>query len=149
VSLQSQGERYHHPDYDISFEATPNWTEQFPDTNSNIYSFINPNHNMVISLAYVPGCKKPMKYMKQLSGLMGLVYKRDGYDTVLNDHEALILCGNLLEYRESFTTMVIGFPMEEGLYLMEISCPDNCQSAHRKQLQSILNTIRIGKDSAI
>ncbi len=149
VDLQSQGERYHHPVYEISFESTPNWTEQFRDTEKGGYSVINPNHNMVISLGYVPGCKRPLKCMRKLSGIKGLVCLRDGYDTILNDQEALIMFGNCLKFRESFSTMLIGFPSNEGLYLMEISCPENCQAVHRQQLQAILKSIRVGKASAI
>jgi hypothetical protein len=149
VVVYSQEERYFHPVYEISFEATPNWTEYFPDTNDKGYSLVNPNNNMVISLAYVPGVKRPKKYMKSLSGFKGLVSPRGGYDTILNDQEALILCGNCLESRESFSTMVIGFPTQDGLYIMEISCPENCQAVHRQRLQNILNTVRVGKTSAI
>ena len=58
VGLQSQGERYQHPVYEISFEASPNWTEHFPDTDDAQYSVINPNHNMMISLGYVPALQK-------------------------------------------------------------------------------------------
>ncbi len=149
LSLQSQGERYHHPVYDISFVATSNWTEQLPVSRSGAYSVVNPNRNMVISLAYIPDCKRPMKYLRKLSGFKGMACKRDGYDTLLNEQDALIFCGNSLEIRESFTTMVIGFPSDKGLYLMEIRCPDNCQAAHQQTLKSILETVRIGKDSAI
>lgn len=149
LGLQSQGARYEHPVYDFSFEATPNWTEHFKVNHSAVYSVVNPNHNMEISITYVPECKKPRKYMKKLSGLKGLVCKRDGYDTILNDYEALVFYGNCLKYRDSFTTMVLGFPVGEGLYIMEINCPENCHIAHRKKLQSILSTIRIGKDSTI
>ncbi len=149
VALHAQEERYHHPVYEISFEATPNWTEHFPDTNDKGYSFVNPNNNMMISLEYVPGVKRPRKYMKNLSGFKGLVSPRGGYDTILNDQEALIFCGNCLESRVSFSTMVIGFPTHDGLYLMEISCPENCQAIHSQKLQNILNTVRVGKTSAI
>lgn len=149
ASIHSQGERYQHPLYEISFEATPNWTEQSPAANDERYSVINPNHNMVISLGYVADCKRPLKYMKKLSGFKGLVCFREGYDTILNGQDALIFYGNCLEIRESFSTMVIGFPTKEGLYLMEISCPENCQSHHRQKLQAILNSVRIGKASII
>ena len=148
-SLQSQGERYHHPVYDISFVATSNWTEQLNGSGPGTYSVVNPNRNMVISLAYIPDCRRPMKYLKKLSGFKGMACKRDGYDTILNEQDALIVCGNSLEVRESYTSMVIGFPSGKGLYLMEIKCPDNCQAAHKQTLKSILETVRIGKDSVI
>jgi len=80
AALYSQEERYHHPVYEISFEATPNWTEHFPDTSDKGYSFIHPNNNMVISLAYISGVKRPRKYMKSLSGFKGLACPRGGYD---------------------------------------------------------------------
>ena len=148
-SLQSQGERYHHPVYDISFVATSNWTEQISGSGSGAYSVVNPNRNMVVSLAYIPDCRRPMRYLKKLSGYRGMACKREGYDTLLNDQDALIICGNSLVVRESFTSMVIGFPSGKGLYLMEIKCPDNCQAAHKQTLKSILETVRIGEESAI
>ena len=149
LSLQSQGERYQHPVYDISFVATSNWTEQLPGSESGTYSVVNPNRNMVISLAYIPDCRRPMRYLRNLSGFKGMACKRDGYDTLLNELEALIVCGNSLEIRESFTSLMIGFPSDKGLYLMEIRCPDNCHAAHQQTVKSILETVRIGNDSAI
>ncbi len=147
--LQSQGERYQHPDYDISFEASPNWTVKYNQEDGGSYVLINPNSNMVISMDYVPACKNPIKYLKNLSAMKGLVCLRDGYDTVLNDQEALIMYGNCLQSRESYTSMVIGFPCNGGLYLMQISCPEECRWHHQQKLQSILKTVRIGRTSFI
>lgn len=149
LGLQSQGERYQHPVYDISFEATPNWTVNYAQEDGSSYALINPNSNMVISMDYVPACKNPMKYLKNLSGIKGLVCLREGFDTVLNDQEALIMYGNCLQARESFSSMVIGFPCNGGLYLMQISCPEECAMHHQQKLQLILKTVRIGKTSYI
>lgn len=149
VEIMSQAERYQHPDYEISFEASPNWSASYLENTGGVYELINPNQNMVVRLDFIPDCKRPRKYLKNLSGLKGLASLRGNYDTVLNDHEALILCGNCLEFRESFSTMVIGFPTSDGLYLMEITCPDKCQAFHREKLQSILKTIEIGSGSII
>ncbi|MCP4313277.1 MAG: hypothetical protein GY790_18620 [Bacteroidetes bacterium] len=149
ADILSQGERYQHPAYDFSFEATPNWTESFLDSGTRDYSVVHPNNNMEIRLAYVADCRQPVKYMRRLSGLKGLECQRGGYDTILNDREAVVMKGNFLEGRESYSTMVIGFPMENGLYLMEISCPDNCAGAHRERLKAILKTVRVGPGSSI
>lgn len=149
VDIMSQTERYQHPEYEISFEASPNWAVSFSESAGTTYEFINPNNNMVISLDYVPDCKRPRKYLRDLSGLKGLVSMRGRYDTVLNDNEAIILCGNCLEIRESFSAIVIGFPSSEGLFLMEITCPENCQASHQKRLKSILKTVQIGSGSVI
>lgn len=149
LGLQSQGERYHHPVYDISFEASPNWTGKYVREGGSSYALINPNQNMVISMDYVPECNNPMKYLRKLSGLKGLVCLRDGYDTVLNDQEALIMYGNCLQSRESYSSVVIAFPSNGGLYLMQISCPEECKAHHQQKLQSILKTVRIGGNSYI
>jgi len=148
MGLLSQGERYQHPVYDISFKASPNWTENCKSTEVAEYCVVHPNNNMEISLKYVPDCRRPEKYMRRISGLKGLVCHRGEYDTILNDQEALVMTGNCLEGRESYSTMVIGFPKENGLYLMEISCPDNCSAVHRKRVKTILNTVRIGPFSS-
>lgn len=149
LGLQSQGERYQHPVYDISFEASPNWTEQDTREGGNSYVLVNPNKNMVISMDYVSECNNPMKYLKKLSGLKGLVCLREGYDTVLNDQEALIMYGNCLQSRESYSSLVIAFPSNGGLYLMQISCPEECKVQHQQKLESILKTVRIGGTSYI
>lgn len=149
LELQSQGERYQHPDYDISFEASPNWSVKYAQEDGTSYALVNPNSNMVISLDYVPSCKNPMKYLKNLSGIKGLACLREGYDTVLNDQEALIMYGNCLQSRESFSSMVIGFPSNGGMYLMQISCPEECKMLHQQKLKSILKTVRIGRTSFI
>lgn len=144
MGLLSQGERYQHPDYDISFEASPNWTENCQGFEVREYCIVHPNHNMEISLRYIADCRRPQKYMRHLSALAGLVCHRGGFDTILNDQNAVVMSGNCLEGRESYSTMMIGFPKGNGLYLMEISSPDNCTADHRKRLIAILNTVRIG-----
>jgi len=149
LELHSQGELYQHPAYDISFKATPNWIVSYQDSESKGYSAVHPNHNMEISLGYVPGCKRPVRYMRRLSGLKGLVCHRGEYDTILNNQEAMVMTGNCLEGRESYSTMVIGFPTDNGLYLMEISCPEDCTPTHRARVKSILKTVRIGNSSTI
>lgn len=144
--LWAQGELYQHPVFDISFEATPNWAESYPGSDSFEYSVVHPNHNMKISLRFIPECKRPKKIFRQLSGLTGLICFRGAYDTILNGQEALVMKGNCIEGMESYSNMIIGFPKENGLYLMEISCPDNCTAAHRKRVNTILQTVRIGPD---
>ena len=79
--------------------------------------------------------------MRKLSGFKGLVCLRDGYDTILNDQEALILLRQSFGIAGShFRPWSLDFPRHEGLYLMEISCPENCQTVNRQRLQSILST---------
>jgi hypothetical protein len=85
--------------------------------------------------------------MRRVSGLKGLICYRGGFDTVLNDQKAIVMQGNCLKGMESFSSMVIGFPKEDGLYLMEITCPDNCTAEHRKQVKAILKTVRVGEGS--
>lgn len=147
--LYSQGEKYAHPLYNISFEASPNWTESFREADQMAFSLIHPNHNMEISLAFVADCRRPKKYMRKLSGLNGLVCKRGGYDTILNNQEAVVMKGNCLEGRKSYSTMVIGFPVGHGLYLMQISSPEDCTPVHHDRLKTILETVRVGTRSAI
>jgi len=142
--LYAQVERYQHPVYDISFEASPNWKEKPQDAESQYYSVVNPNHNMEISLRYIPDCRRPEKYMRRMSGLKGLVCHRGAYDTILNHQKAVVMSGNGLEGRESYSTIIIGFPKDNGLYLMEISCPENCTAVHLKRVRTILQTVRIG-----
>jgi len=144
IGLYAQQERYQHPDYDISFEASPNWIENSQDSKNPEYFVVHPNHNMEISLRFIPDCKRPKKYMRHLSGLKGLICFREGFDTVLNQQKALVMTGNCIEDREAYSNMLIGFPSDKGLFLMEISCPDNCTADHRKRLRGILQTVRIG-----
>jgi len=67
MGLLSQGERYQHPVYDISFKASPNWTENCKSTEVAEYCVVHPNNNMEISLKYVPDCRRPEKYMRRIS----------------------------------------------------------------------------------
>ena len=141
---QDQNARYKHPQYDISFEATPNWDQEYGDFNGKVFRVTHPNKNMSISLSFVPGCRNPEGYLRRIYGLEGLACKKKQFDTLLNDYAAVVMRGHCLEGREPFTRMVVGFPREKGLYLMDISCPEDCDAVHRQSVREILSSVRIG-----
>ncbi len=142
--VSAQQVRYTHPRYDISFEASSNWIEEYRDFNGMEFRVTNPNHNMRVSLSFVSDCRNPERYLRRMSGLKGMVCLKGNYDTVLNDREAVMMCGNCLRGQKPYTRMVVGFPMGSGLYIMEICCPEDCTAAHQERVKSILHTVRIG-----
>jgi hypothetical protein len=141
---QEQNTRYRHPQHDFSFVSTPDWDQEFGDFNGKQFRVTHPNKNMIVSLSFVPGCRNPEAYLRRIQGLEGLLCTTRQFDTLLNDYAAVVIKGNCLEGREAFTRMVVGFPSEKGLYLMEISCPEDCHAAHRQNVREILSSVRIG-----
>jgi hypothetical protein len=144
-----QVERYKHPHQEISFEASPNWEQVLQEISGEEYWVTNPNQNMRIGMSFVPDCPHPYRYMKQISGLKGMICPRSHFDTILNDHRAVMIRGQCLQGKEPFRRMLIGFPFDNGLYLMEICCPEDCYIVHQERLKSILGTIRVGAESTI
>ena len=136
--------RYNYPGQEFSFMATPNWDEEYGDYNGKEFKVIHPNHGMRISISFVPGCHHPGRYMRKASGLRGLVCPGGNYDTLLHGYHALIMRGHCQQGKRPFTRMMVGFPVEEGLYVMEFCCPDECYAGHRDLVMEILDSVRIG-----
>ncbi len=75
-------------------------------------------------LSYIPECKSVKKQLKELAGKKGLICTDRPYDTVLNKMKAVMMKGTCLQGKESYRRIVVGIPVDNGLYLMEICCPD-------------------------
>lgn len=142
-SLLAQTVEYSHPLHQFSFEASPSWFQELHDYNGKVYEVNNPNHNMQILMSFVPDCRKVKKHMKTLSAKKGLICKDKPYDTILNQKKAIILQGTCLQEKEPFKRLVIGIPGEDGLYLMEISCPVECFKNHKSRVRSILGSLKV------
>ncbi|MCK5137017.1 MAG: hypothetical protein KAR19_14620 [Bacteroidales bacterium] len=142
--VNSQTEQYKHPLFNIWFEATPHWDQELHDYNGKVFQVTHPNHNMCVNLSFVPDCRKPGKYMKRMSGLMGLICLNGPYDTILNDKKAVIMRGMGLQQKKPFRGMVVGIPGDDGLYLMEICCPEECYVNYQDRMRSILDSVRVG-----
>lgn len=143
-TMNGQLANYDHPMFDIGFEASPHWSQTLHDDNGKVFEVINPNNNLRINLSYVPGCRNVQKHMKHLAGLKGMITPEKAHDTVLNDKQALILQGMCIEGKEPYRRMVVGIPGHDGLYIMEICCPEACYAGHRERMQDILGTLHVG-----
>jgi hypothetical protein len=143
VSINGQIVEYSHPQHAFSFAASPLWDQEFHNVNGKVFEVTNPNHNMKISMSFIPGCKNARKHMKQLSGLSGLVILQKPYDTILNSNKAVMMHGTSLQGKEPFSQLIIGIPCSDGLYLMEISCPAECYINHKAKVNTILGSLRV------
>ncbi len=148
-AAEGQNTRYTHPLYDISFEASANWKQVLREVNGKEYRLTHPNHNMSICLSYVPECRHPKRYLKRISGAKGLISPGGYYDTVLNDQVALILRGCCVKGKRPYQNLFVGFPVDEGLYLVEITCPLDCSFSHQERIKAILETVVVGEPSHI
>ena len=142
-SIYGQIVEYSHPLFAFSFAASPLWDQEFHDFNGKVFEVTNPNHNMKISMSFIPGCKNARKHMKQISGLSGLVFLQKPYDTILNSKKAVMIHGTCLQGKEPFRQLLIGIPSSDGLYLMEISCPAECYINHKAKVNNILSSLRV------
>jgi len=142
-SIHGQIVEYSHPLHAFSFAASPFWDQEFHDYNGKVFEVTNPNHNMKISMSFIPGCKNARKHMKQISGLSGLVCLQKPYDTILNNKKAVMMQGTFMQGKEPFRQLLVGIPCGDGLYLMEISCPAECYKNHKSKVNSILHSLRV------
>ncbi len=143
-SMEAQVVKYDHPMFDIGFEASPDWEETLHSYNGKVFEVTNPNNNMRVNLSYIAGCRNPQKHMKQLAGMEGMITPGKPYDTLLNEKKAVIMQGMCIEGKVPYRRLVIGIPGHEGLYLMEICCPEDCYANHKEKMQTILGTLHVG-----
>ena len=142
-SIYGQIVEYSHPLFAFSFAASPLWDQDFHDYNGKVFEVTNPNHNMKISMSFIPGCKNARKQMKKISGLSGMVCLQKPYDTILNSKKAVMMNGTCLQGKVLFRQLLIGIPSSDGLYLMEISCPAECYINHKAKVNTILGSLRV------
>ncbi len=142
-SIFGQIVEYSHPLHAFSFAASPLWDQEFHNFNGKVFEVTNPNHNMKISMSFIPGCKNARKHMKQISGLSGLVCQQKPFDTILNSKKAVMMHGTCLQGKEPFRQLLIGIPCSDGLYLMEITCPAECYINHKAKVNTILGSLRV------
>lgn len=138
---------YTHPRAAIGFMASPDWEEELLDDQGLVYEVTNPNHNMRVSLSFMPECRNPKKQMMQLSGLRGMMADGRPSDTILNGKQAFMLKGSCLNGRLPHFRLILGIPEDGGLYLLEICCPEECLANHQELVRSVLNTLTVGARS--
>ena len=141
--LLAQTVEYSHPLHEFSFEASPSWIQELHNYNGKVFEVTNPNNNMQILMSYIPNCRKVKKHMKTISAKKGLICKDKPHDTILNQKKAVMLQGTCLQEKEPFKRLVIGIPGEDGLYLMEITCPLECFNNHKSRVKSILGSLKV------
>ncbi len=142
--LDAQEASYVHPIYPFGFEAGPHWEEALSGLDGKVLQLTNPNRNVVVVLRFIPGADQPEKAMETLSGLNGLICTGGLCDTLLNGRSALLLRGVCLQGRKPFRRLIAGIPVEHGLYVMEICCPEECYTYHRDQMQALLGSLKVG-----
>jgi hypothetical protein len=141
--IHAQEVEYSHPLHAFSFEASPFWDQELHNYNGKVFQVTNPNHNMSISLSFIPGRKNARRHMKQVSDQNGLICRQKPYDTILNRKKAVVMQGFCLQGKEPYSRLIIGIPGDEGLYLMEITCPSDCYINHRSKVNAILGSLKI------
>jgi hypothetical protein len=140
----AQSVTYSHPVYDMGFIASPSWENRLVEENGRVWQVVNPNRNMQVNLSFIKNCTNPGKELEMISGTQGLICEGRPYDTVLNNRKALIIKGVCVQGRAPFRRLMIGIPGDEGLYVMEICCPEECYASHRKDMLAIMDTFWVG-----
>jgi len=147
--VYAQEVRYSHPAHDFSFLASANWGETRTNMNGSVYTVEHPNQNMTICLSYIQGNRDAAGYLERKSALEGLVYDRGPCDTVLNRQPAVFMIARCQKERIPYRKMLVGFSSNAGLYLMEITCPEDCIRDHRERVTTILESVRVGDHSVL
>lgn len=135
---------YVHPLVDMRFTASPSWEKAIHHNNGQVFQAINPNRNMQVFMSYLPGCTHPRRQLHKLSGLRGLICQDPYYDTLLNGRKAWMMKGVSLQGKRPYRRMITGIPGKEGLYIIEICCPEECYARHREEMEAILGSLVVG-----
>jgi hypothetical protein len=73
-----------------------------------------------------------------------MVCKERPYDTILNHRHAVMIKGICRQGNEPYRRVVVGIPANDGLYVMEICCPEECFASHQAEVSAILGSLRVG-----
>jgi hypothetical protein len=144
LPVGAQTQEYSHPVFDMGFMASAHWEQQPLFENHQALQLVNPNKNMRVTLSFVPGCRFPGRQLSQISGMRGLVCKEKPYDTILNHRHAVMIKGICFQGKEPYRRVVVGIPGNNGLYVMEICCPEECFAIHQAEVSAILGSLRVG-----
>jgi len=144
MTLHGQLTSYAHPSVDFGFRASPDWELHYHSENGQVFHAVNPNKNMQVYLSFIPRCKNPARQLEQISGETGLICKEKPYDTIINNRKAYLIKGTCIQGRKPMRRMVVGIPGINGLYVMEICCPEECYANHRNEIYSLLGTVHAG-----
>ena len=143
-ALAAQPTSYVHPLFEMRFTASSSWEKELRQNGEQVFRVVNPNRNLQVFLRYLPGCTRPEQQLKLISGQRGLICQDDSYDTVLNGRKALLMRGVCLQGKKPYRRMITGIQGKEGLYIMEICCPEECFAGHRKEMEAILGSLEVG-----
>jgi len=135
---------YTHPEYAMGFSATPAWEEHFLDEDGGVWQVVNPNRNIRVNLRFVKDGKHPDVELEQLAAAEGVICEGTLRDTLLGNREAIMLKGVCIQGREPFRRLLIGIPGKEGVYMMEICCPEECYATQRRDMLVILDSFWTG-----
>jgi len=64
--------------------------------------------------------------------------------TVYAVYLLVMAVGICMQEKQPFRRMVVGIPGNDGLYLIEICCPEDCFQNHQVRMKAILDSVRIG-----
>jgi len=142
--MKAQTASYTHPVYEMHFTASASWEQKLSRDHPEVLRVTNRNRNMEVFLSFFPGCTQPEEQLRKISGQRGLICQDDPFDTVLNGRHSVLMRGVCLQGRRPFHRMITGIPGKDGLYVMEICCPEECYASHRKEMESILGSLVVG-----
>lgn len=128
----------------MSFSASASWVEGPGRNDGKVLRFINPNRNLEVQLSYFPGIIHPNIQLEKISGQRGLICLDKSFDSLLNGRKSVIMRGSCLQGKRPFRRLITGIPGMEGLYVMEICCPEECYASHRKEIEAILGSLTVG-----
>jgi hypothetical protein len=143
-ALEAQPASYAHPMYEMRFTASSNWVKELHENNGQVLRVVHPNRNLQVFLSYLSGCGRPEQQLKEISGQRGLICQDQSFDTVLNGRKALLMRGVCVQGKRPYRRMITGIQGKEGLYIMEICCPEECFASHREEMEAILGSLEVG-----
>lgn len=133
---------YQHPSLGIQFIASPYWNQVDSGNDNMAYELINQNKNMHMRVWYQKSEKSVKNYLRSEICKDGLVDEKP-FECRLDNQDAYGICAICSEMRRPFKVMLIALPTEDGMYLLRFKCPEECYTEHQKQIQKLLDSIRL------
>jgi hypothetical protein len=142
---EKKAETHRHPDLPISFKTFEGWHRVPRPGDEGTFEMASPGGTLNVMVWYTSTEQDARRYLLKMADMKGLELPAGAEpDTIsTGPHEAIVfeIPGTLLAVIDNGRSM--GYPAENALYIVQISCPRQEYGEHRELMHRILGTVRI------
>jgi hypothetical protein len=140
-----KAETHRHPDLPFQFKVFEGWKQVPRPGDEGTFEMASPNGELDVMLWYTSTEQDARRYLIKMADMKGLeLHRGQQPDTVRTDHHMMLIydvTGTILAVIHNGQS--IGRPVENALYITQISCPREKYEEYRKLMRDILGTVRV------